>query len=146
MFVAGYDFISDLTEAGDGNGRDANPQDLGGDSGYHGSHVAATAAACSNDGYGVAGVAWASRILPVRVFNGDAGTLSDVAKGIYWAAGIAIPASVGSSVPVRMASWSRALCSISSLLIAGHGTPMRVCTAILVGRLLRSALVSNSHG
>ena len=70
-------------------------------SGYHGSHVAATAAACSNDGYGVAGVAWAARILPVRVFDGDAGTLADVARGIYWAAGVAIPASVGSSVPVN---------------------------------------------
>ena len=70
-------------------------------SGYHGSHVAATAAACSNDGYGVAGVAWASRILPVRVFDGDAGTLSDVAKGMYWAAGVPIPANVGSSVPIN---------------------------------------------
>ena len=70
-------------------------------SGYHGSHVAATAAACSNDAFGVAGVAWAARILPVRVFDGDAGTLADVAKGIYWAAGVEIPASVGSSVPVN---------------------------------------------
>ena len=70
-------------------------------SGYHGSHVAATAAACSNDAFGVAGVAWASRILPVRVFNGDAGTLSDVAKGIYWSAGVPIPASVGSSVTLN---------------------------------------------
>ncbi len=70
-------------------------------SGYHGSHVAATAAACSNDAFGVAGVAWAARILPVRVFDGDAGTLADVAKGMYWAAGVPIPASVGSSVPVN---------------------------------------------
>ena len=37
----------------------------------------------------------------MRVFNGDAGTLSDVAKGIYWSAGVPIPASVGSSVALN---------------------------------------------
>lgn len=93
----GYDFA-----AGDDNPID-DALNGGGTaySGYHGSHVAATAAACSNDAFGVAGVAWAARILPVRVFDGDAGTLSDVAKGIYWAAGVPIPASAGSSVPLN---------------------------------------------
>ncbi len=92
-----YDFA-----LGDGNPYDDALSGSGAAlSGYHGSHVAATAAACSNDGYGVAGVAWASRILPVRVFDGDAGTLADVAKGIYWAAGVPIPGSAGSSVPVN---------------------------------------------
>ena len=93
----GYDFAS-----GDDNPLD-NALNSSGTaySGYHGSHVAATAAACSNDAFGVAGVAWAARILPVRVFEGDAGTLADVARGIYWAAGVPIPAGAGSSVPLN---------------------------------------------
>jgi serine protease len=68
-------------------------------SGYHGSHVAGTVGACSNNALGVAGVAWQSRILPVRVFDGDSGTIADVAKGILWAVGAPIPASPGVSTP-----------------------------------------------
>jgi serine protease len=70
-------------------------------SGYHGSHVAGTVGACTNDNFGVAGVAWRSRILPVRVFNGDGGTLEDVARGIYWAAGVPLPSSFQTTVPAN---------------------------------------------
>lgn len=50
--VAGYDFISDLTVANDGNGRDSDPSDPGdsttGQSSWHGTHVAGTVAAVTN--------------------------------------------------------------------------------------------------
>jgi serine protease len=68
-------------------------------SGYHGSHVAGTVGACTNDNFGVAGVAWKTRILPVRVFDGDGGDLASVAKGIYWAGGVPIPSSVSTQNP-----------------------------------------------
>jgi subtilisin family serine protease len=53
--VRGWDF-----EAGD-----ADPQDELG----HGTHVSGIAAARGNDGFGVAGVAWNARIMPVRAGN-----------------------------------------------------------------------------
>jgi serine protease len=64
-------------------------------SGFHGTHVAGTVGACSNNGIAGSGVAWRSRILPVRVFNGDSGSIADVARGIYWAVGAPIPSGVG---------------------------------------------------
>lgn len=51
----------------------------------HGTHVAGTIAANPNNNIGVAGVAPAVKILPVRVLN-CGGWSSDVAKGITWAA------------------------------------------------------------
>jgi subtilisin family serine protease len=53
----------------------------------HGTHVAGLMAAATNNGVGVAGVAWLGKILPVKVLNQDgAGTDADIAAGIVWAA------------------------------------------------------------
>jgi subtilisin family serine protease len=57
----------------------------------HGTHVAGIAGAATNNALGVAGVAFSSPILPVKVLaldsNGDeTGSDSDVADGIMWAA------------------------------------------------------------
>lgn len=53
----------------------------------HGTKVAGTAAAAANNGAGSSGVAWNARILPVRISMPDGRAyLSDMAKGIYWAA------------------------------------------------------------
>lgn len=90
--VAGYDFVSDVHAAGDGDGLDPDPTDEGGGPGrpsdYHGTHVAGTVAAASNNALGVAGVAWRARIMPLRVLDGDgAGTLFDVEQAVLYAAG-----------------------------------------------------------
>ncbi len=63
----------------------------------HGTHVAGTIAAVSNNGVGVAGVTWQCKIMPVKVLarmvnNADptritgVGTAVDIAAGIRWAA------------------------------------------------------------
>jgi serine protease len=53
----------------------------------HGTHVAGIAAAATNDGAGVAGLAFTSPIIPVKVLDSTgAGYDSDVANGIVWAA------------------------------------------------------------
>ncbi|RBP53073.1 S8 family peptidase [Arenicella xantha] len=99
--LPGYDMISDAGIANDGNGRDSDARDTGdatsanecGDGGgarsssWHGSHVAGTVAAATNNGIGVAGVAYDAKVVPVRVLGKCGGYTSDIADGIIWAAG-----------------------------------------------------------
>lgn len=91
--LPGYDFISDPVAAGDGNGRDQDPSDMGSGTGgkpssWHGTHVAGVAAADTNNGIGVAGVAPDAKILPVRAMGRGGGTTYDITQGILWAAGV----------------------------------------------------------
>ncbi len=87
--LPGYDFVADPRSGGDGDGRDADPhEEFAKDTSDHGSHVAGTIAASTNDGRGVAGVDWNGRILPVRALgvNGS-GYSTDIVDGVLWAAG-----------------------------------------------------------
>ncbi|SMB83005.1 serine protease [Deinococcus hopiensis KR-140] len=86
--LPGYDFISDAANGGDGDGRDANANDEGGDSGYHGSHVAGIIAATANNAEGITGASWGAKIVPVRVLGvSGGGNLTDILEGVWWAAG-----------------------------------------------------------
>lgn len=61
----------------------SNTSDVGG----HGTTVAGTAAAVSNNGVGVASVCWGCMIMPIRVSDGSTGaTYSAIASGLNWAA------------------------------------------------------------
>ncbi|RIW28554.1 peptidase S8 [Bacillus salacetis] len=71
--IRGYDFVDN----------DYYPMDLNG----HGTHVAGTAAAETNNGTGIAGMAPNTRILAVRVLDANgSGSLADIADGIRYAA------------------------------------------------------------
>ena len=91
--VDGRDLVSSATNQ-DGDGIDADPTDPGctisGGSVFHGTHVAGTIGARSNDGTGVAGVSWGARIMPVRVLDGcvGTGTTFDIMQGVRYAAGL----------------------------------------------------------
>lgn len=89
--LPGFDFISDPRISVDGDGRDSNPFDNGdepgGQSSYHGSHVAGTVAAATNNAEGVAGVDWSARILPIRALGAGGGSTVDILDGILWSAG-----------------------------------------------------------
>ncbi|MBC7942291.1 MAG: S8 family serine peptidase [Chitinophagaceae bacterium] len=93
QLVAGYDFIRDPASARDGNGIDNNPDDVGdqgnpdGSSTFHGTHVAGTIAASTNNG-DVAGVAWNARIMPLRVLGKGGGTSFDTLQAVLFAAGL----------------------------------------------------------
>lgn len=118
--VPGYDFISTVFNGNDGDGRDANPTDSGdavvanecqagsapSSSSWHGTHVAGTIGALSNNNMGVAGVNWASLILPVRVLGKCGGSLSDIADGMRWAAGLAVAGVPANANPARVLNLS----------------------------------------
>ena len=101
QILAGYDFIADTTISNDGTGRDSDASDPGdwtaagqcgtgepaSNSSWHGTHVAGTIAALTNNGIGVAGVAYGAKVVPVRVLGQCGGYTSDIADGIVWASG-----------------------------------------------------------
>jgi serine protease len=90
--VGGYDMISNASTANDGGGRDSNAMDPGDScngsrSSWHGTHVSGTVAARTNNGLGVAGVAFNSRVVPIRALGRCGGSLSDIADAIIWGSG-----------------------------------------------------------
>lgn len=108
--IAGYDFIGNVSVANDGNGRDSDATDPGDacngyGSSWHGTHVAGTVAAASN-GFGVAGVAYGAKILPVRVLGKCGGTLDDVAAGVVWAAGGSVSGVPNNPNPAKVINLS----------------------------------------
>ncbi len=76
------DLVSNITSGYDFANNDADPSDDEG----HGTHVAGIVAAAGNNGQGVAGVAWNTQIMPVKVLGSDgSGYSSDIAQGMTWA-------------------------------------------------------------
>lgn len=109
--LPGYDFISTTTVSQDGDGRDSNAQDPGDgcngkSSSWHGTHVAGTIAAQTNNSIGVAGVAYNARIVPVRVLGCGGGYTSDIADGVVWASGDSVPGVPVNNNPVSVINMS----------------------------------------
>jgi len=116
--LPGYDFISDTFVANDGNGRDNNAQDPGdwvnpgecgpGDpaafeaSSWHGTHVAGTVAAVTNNSNGVAGIAFNARVVPARVLGKCGGFTSDIADAIVWVSGGTVSGVPANANPAKV--------------------------------------------
>jgi serine protease len=104
--LPGYDFITDINVANDGNGRDSDASDPGDwvtssdaatsqfksckveNSSWHGTRTAGVLGALTNNATGVAGTTWLGKILPVRALGKCGGQDSDIVAAMLWAAGI----------------------------------------------------------
>ncbi|MCB9888764.1 MAG: S8 family peptidase [Planctomycetes bacterium] len=115
--IDGYDLISDPDIALDGDGRDPNPDDPGSGGGvqpssFHGTHVAGTIGAKSDNGDGVAGIDWNCKLMPLRALGkGGRGTLDDIANGILFAAGLQ---NSSGTVPAKR-------CDVLNMSLGGPG-------------------------
>lgn len=103
--VSGYDFISDTNNAADGNGIDSNADDPGdsaqvGNSSWHGTHVAGTIAAQTDNSLGGAGVAWQAKIMPLRALGTQGGSSYDIIQSIRFAAKLS---NDSGTVPLQIA-------------------------------------------
>ncbi|MEA9480036.1 S8 family peptidase [Xanthomonas campestris] len=145
--LAGYDFISDATTARDGNGRDSNAADEGdwyaanecgagvpaASSSWHGTHVAGTVAAVTNNTIGVAGTAYGAKVVPVRVLGKCGGSLSDIADAIVWASGgtvSGIPANANPAEVINMSLGGGGSCS-TTMQNAINGAVSRGTTVVV---------------
>jgi serine protease len=135
----GYDMISDVPTANDGDGRDSDASDPGDfltqadiDSGefdpcaaddiaassWHGTQMSAIVGALTGNNVGMASVGRSVRVLPVRVLGKCGGFDSDIVAGMLWAAGIVEP---GSGLPTNNSP-----ASVINLSLGGGG----VCTQL----------------
>ncbi|WP_338895469.1 S8 family serine peptidase [Streptomyces sp. TG1A-60] len=129
--VGGYDFISDTAVANDGNGRDSNPADpgdwtvdrecsanwVGQPSSWHGTHVAGTIAAATDNGKGIAGIAYGAKVSPVRVLGKCGGYDSDIIDAITWASGgtvSGVPANTNVAKVINMSLGGSGSCSTAT--------------------------------
>ena len=122
QILPGYDFIASASIAADGTGRDGDASDVGDStvagqcgggmpaqdqaSSWHGTHVAGTIAARTNNGVGVAGVAFGAKVVPVRVLGKCGGYTSDIADGMIWASGGAVTGAPANANKARVLNLS----------------------------------------
>lgn len=122
--LPGYDFVSEVEYANDGDGRDADASDPGdwitwtesftpaydncdvSDSSWHGTGIAGQIAAATNNNLGVAGVSWGARVLPVRIAGKCGALLSDLLDGVRWAAGLAVAGTPPNPNPAKIINLS----------------------------------------
>jgi len=122
--LPGYDFISDARIGNDGDGPDPDASDPGDwidstdrataffanctttRSSWHGTRVSSLIGASSNEGVGMAGAGWSTRILPVRVLGKCGGFDSDIIDGMRWAAGLPVDGAPMNPTPANIINLS----------------------------------------
>lgn len=130
--LAGYDMISDALTANDGEAANSRISNRDGDandpgdwvtdsdvnsgllgtncvaegSSWHGTMTSSLIGAASNNGAGMAGVAWGISLLPVRVLGKCGGYDSDIIAGMQWAAGLPVPGVPANQNPARVLNMS----------------------------------------
>lgn len=144
--LPGYDFVSSVTMANDGNGRDADASDPGDAvrvnecgngwpatrSSWHGTHVMGTIAALMNNGLYGTGMAPNVRIVPVRVLGKCGGYTSDIIDGMRWAAGLSVPGVPKNAYPARIINLSLGMAGSCSRAFQAAINDVNAAGAIVV--------------
>jgi serine protease len=144
--LQGYDFISDVAIANDGDIRDADAQDPGdweltnecsagsaaSNSSWHGTHVAGTIAALMNNGVGGTGIAPGVKILPLRVLGKCGGFTSYIIDAMRWAVGIAVPGVPANANPVKIVNLSLGSAGACSVALQSAVTDVVNAGAVIV--------------
>lgn len=81
QLLPGYDFLDNIAGA-------ADPGDGSGAASFHGTHVTGTIAARTDNGLGVAGAGWSTRVLPIRILGRRGGNSADLMEALRYAAGL----------------------------------------------------------
>jgi serine protease len=164
--LPGYDFVSDVATANDGDGRDADASDPGDwisqadvsgafrgagcavqNSSWHGTGVTSVIAADSNNSMSMAGIDWAAKILPVRVLGKCGGLISDIVDAIAWAGGIGAPGVPANPTPAHVINLSfggEGACSFAEQNAINQVLAKGVTRAVVVAAGNESGNVSNS--
>jgi serine protease len=145
-YVAGYDFISNTTYAGDGNLRDSDPSDPGDyftdadgfhASSWHGTHVSGIIGATAN-GTGALGVSPLVSIMPLRALGRSGGLLSDINDAITWGSGGTVNGI--SATPTKRAN-------ILSMSLGGSGSTCPTSTQNAInGAVARGTIIVVAAG
>lgn len=139
-FVPGYDFILDPANALDGDGRDSDPDDPGdgrnadGSSSFHGTHIAGTVAAATDNFSGVAGVGWDTTIMPLRALGASGGSDVDIAQAILFAAGLTNDSGTFPLQPASVINMSLGASAFSDTL----------CNAVAAARAAGAIVVASA--
>ncbi len=122
--VPGYDFISSTFNSNDGNGIDSDPDDSGddetGNNSWHGTHVAGTVAANSNNSIGVSGISWGAKIMPIRAIGTQGASSYDIMQSMRFAAGLE---NDSNTVPAQIAD-------VINMSLGGFGYSQSMQTVI----------------
>ena len=127
--LEGYDFITDpFVSRRETEERVAGAHDYGDwnddptqcdvrPSSFHGTHTTGTVAELTNNGLGMAGVAYNAKVLPVRVLGRCGGYTSDIADAIVWASGgeiDGVPANENPAEVINLSLGGNGACTADS--------------------------------
>ncbi len=124
--LPGYDFITDVDIANDGDPRDSDASDPGDwvtsadvantskpfsgctveNSSWHGTRVVGILGAIANNATGITGITWQGKILPVRALGKCGGLDSDIMDGMRWAAGLHVAGVPDNTHPAQIINMS----------------------------------------
>ena len=136
--LPGYDFITSSSVAGDGGGRDSDASDpgdftSGNNSSWHGTHVAGTAAAVTNNATGGAGTAPEAKLVHARVLGRGGGATSDIADAVIWASGgtvSGVPANPNPAEAINLSLGGSGTCG-TTMQNAINGAVSRGTTVVI---------------
>ena len=154
--LAGYDFITDVNIANDGDPRDADASDPGdwvtqaeiqdttkpfagctvSNSSWHGTRVVGILGAIANNAAGITGITWLGKILPVRALGKCGGNDSDILDAMRWSAGLhvaGVPDNIHPAQIINMSLGGTGPCSMAQQAVVNEVVAQGVLIVVSAG-------------